>query len=359
MQKYYYSLNISKPVLLLSGIIILLISVFFAHFALSDSSIQTAQPESAESTMYKQLGSFENLTQHSDGNDAKMNNQKNENASNIYTETKLPEITKLAVYDASSGENREMELEQYTLCVLAAEMPQNFEIQALMAQAVACRTFAVRSALLHEKHSDCDVCTDYRCCQSFIDVDTIDYDIQRLKDAVKATEGIIAVYNGEPILAAYHASSFGYTRSSAEVWGGALDYLVPVAAVEDREETAQIFRISENKVKSVLEKLGLYGSYVFSSDEEGICTGVSDGENFLSPRQIQSAFSLRSDTFSVSEEACADNDASREFAFTCYGYGHGVGMSQYGADALAGMGYDFYEILRYYYTGIQFDFVNT
>ena len=95
---------------------------------------------------------------------------------------------------------------------------------------------------------------------------------------------------------------------------------------------------------------------IFSCDTDGICTGVSDGEHFATPRQIQSAFSLRSDTFSVSEVTSGENGDER--SFTCYGYGHGVGMSQYGANALASQGYDFYEILRYYYTGIGFEFIN-
>lgn len=349
----------SKPLSILFGFAVLLISFIFAHFFISASptqSVQSMELNSAESTMYRQLDSLESQEILSENNDEKMNNLKNENASVIPLKSELPEIKSIIVYDAALGTNRVMDLEQYTLCVLAGEMPQSFEMQALMAQAVACRTFAVRNAVLHDKHTDCDVCTDYRCCQSFIDTEEIDYDIQRLKDAVKATEGIIAVYNGEPILAAYHASSFGYTRSSAQVWGGALDYLVPVAAVEDKDQTAQTFRFSENKIKSVLESYGLYGDLIFSCDADGICTGVSDGEHFATPRQIQSAFSLRSDTFSVSEVTSGENGDER--SFTCYGYGHGVGMSQYGANTLASQGCDFYEILQYYYTGIGFEFIN-
>ena len=76
-------------------------------------------------------------------------------------------ITDLQVLDAASGAVQEMNLEDYVLCALIAEMPQSFEKQALMAQAVACRTFAVRAALKGDKHQNADVCTDFRCCQSF------------------------------------------------------------------------------------------------------------------------------------------------------------------------------------------------
>lgn len=113
-----------------------------------------------------------------------------------------------------------------------------------MAQAVACRTFAVRAAMRHDKHKNAAVCTDYRCCQSFRDAAEVEFDISAAREAVEATRGIIAVYDGEPILAAYHAASVGYTRSSAEVWGGELAYLVPVAAVESRESAAEVKAVS-------------------------------------------------------------------------------------------------------------------
>ena len=271
--------------------------------------------------------------------------------------SEIPEIREIAVYDTRAGQVRLLPLEEYVVGALVAEMPQSFEKQALMAQAVACRTFAVRAAMRHDKHKNAAVCTDYRCCQSFRDAAEVEFDISAAREAVEATRGIIAVYDGEPILAAYHAASVGYTRSSAEVWGGELAYLVPVAAVESRESAAEVKAVSAKALTSALRAVALKknkaafegGRICCYADADGLCTGISDGVTVCSPQEVQNALGLRSDTFSVSE-----ND--KEYVFTSYGFGHGVGMSQYGANALAEEGYDFYEILKYYYTGIGFAF---
>ena len=152
-----------------------------------------------------------------------------------------------------------------------------------------------------------------------------------------------------PILAAYHSSSVGFTKSSEEVWGGALSYLVPVFAPESKEVSAKTVKIDKQKVKSVFLKNGLNGDFCFNYDGKGMCIGAVSGDVTLSPKKIMGLLGLRSDTFTASE----DGDS---FVFTSYGFGHGVGMSQYGADALAKDGYSFYEILEHYYTGISFAF---
>ncbi len=258
----------------------------------------------------------------------------------------------LRVLDTQTGQVFRMSLEEYTLCATAAEMPQSFAMEALMAQAVACRTLAVYGAVTHAKHESADVCTDYRCCQSFIHISDTDTAYSRTLEAVNGTQGIVAVFDGQPILAAYHAASAGKTRSSAEVWGGELSYLVPVMAVEGTDVSAKEYLLTEKAVQTALARRGIQTPFTFEADENGFCTGVTDGKTTLAPGKLQALFSLRSDTFSV--------EPDREgYRFTSYGYGHGVGMSQHGANALAGQGYDFYEILKYYYTGIGFAFVTT
>ena len=266
--------------------------------------------------------------------------------------SEISEIREIAVYDTRAGQVRVLPLEEYVVGALVAEMPQSFEKQALMAQAVACRTFAVRAAMRHDKHKNVAVCTDYRCCQSFRDAAEVEFDISAAREAVEATRGIIAVYDGEPILAAYHAASVGYTRSSAEVWGGELAYLVPVAAVESRESAAEVKAVSAKALTAALKKKKAAfegGRICCYADADGLCTGISDGVTVCSPQEVQRALGLRSDVFAVSE-------SGKDYTFTSYGFGHGVGMSQYGANALAEEGYDFYEILKYYYTGIGFAF---
>ncbi|MGN1122357.1 MAG: SpoIID/LytB domain-containing protein [Eubacteriales bacterium] len=349
MQKKLNFVIFHKTLILFFGLIMLFLLLIWTKQEKIAAYTPVSEPFKAQSTMYKQLepspGSESAVLQDAD----EMNNLFSENSNIFLTESELSSLNTVRLLDANTQTVREVPLEYYTLCVLIAEMPQSFAPQALMAQAVACRTFAVRGALAGSKHPNADVCTDYRCCQSFCEADTAGFDISAAREAVRATEGIVAVYNGEPILAAYHASSVGFTRSSAEVWGGALDYLVPVAAAEDKEAAACTVVYEEKKVKSAFAKYGLDGEPVFTYDSEGICTGVSAGNAYLSPQQVQNALGLRSDTFAASR-------GDGRYAFTCYGYGHGVGLSQYGADALAHAGYDFYEILQYYYTGITFAF---
>lgn len=332
----------------------------------SDNSVFNVLSDSRES-MYKQLDTRSDPSEKAVETTQKMNFDNNENANfadkpPLFPEgaftlpaSKIPGLREISVYDTRLGQVRVMPLEEYVVCSLVAEMPQSFEKQALMAQAVACRTFAVRAAMRHDKHKKADVCTDYRCCQSFRDTAEGKFDSSAAREAAEATRGIIAVYDGEPILAAYHAASVGHTRSSAEVWGGELAYLVPVAAVESRESTAEVKAVSAKALTAALKKKKAAfdgGSGICClADADGLCTGISDGVTECSPQEVQNALGLRSDVFAVSE-------SGKDYTFTSYGFGHGVGMSQYGANALAGEGYDFYEILKYYYTGIGFAFCN-
>ena len=332
----------------------------------SDNSVFNVLSDSRES-MYKQLDTRSDPSEKAVKTTQKMNYENNENSNfsdkpPLFPEgaftlpaSKIPELREISVYDTRLGQVRVMPLEEYVVCSLVGEMPQSFEKQALMAQAVACRTFAVRAAMRHDKHKNADVCTDYRCCQSFRDTAEDNFDSFAAQEAAKATRGIIAVYDGEPILAAYHAASVGHTRSSAEVWGGELAYLVPVAAVESRESVAEVKAVSAKALTAALKKKKAAfdggNGICCLADADGLCTGISDGVTVCSPQEVQNALGLRSDVFAVSE-------SGKDYTFTSYGFGHGVGMSQYGANALAGEGYDFYEILKYYYTGIGFAFCN-
>lgn len=126
-----------------------------------------------------------------------------------------------------------MSLEDYVTGCVLGEMPSGFELEALMAQSIAVRTFAVRGMCGFSKHKDADICTDYRCCQSYHNPDKVSKEtLDKVKSAVNATRGIIATYEGEPIVAVYHSSSGESTLSSKEVWGGDLPYLVSTPSPE-------------------------------------------------------------------------------------------------------------------------------
>ena len=330
------------------------IVIVFAASALSSNRPQTDNKINyADASIYVRLENLSETKAVTSDTSAKMNNEIEKNSNPDVISISLPSdynISTIKVYDHTTGTFFTQPIEEYTLCALIAEMPQSFEPEALKAQAVAARTFAIRNAVIGSKHKDADICTDYRCCQSYKRLSDITFDITKASEAVNATSGIIAVYNGEPILAAYHSSSVGYTKASKDVWGGDVSYLVPVIAAEPKESAVLTTVISKENVQKVLAKYGISGNYSFSHTNDGLCTGVSSNGVYVSAADLKRAFSLRSDTFEVSF-------SGGKYTFKNYGYGHGVGMSQYGADALAKQGYDFYEILKYYYTGIEFDFI--
>ncbi|MCR5353588.1 MAG: SpoIID/LytB domain-containing protein [Clostridiales bacterium] len=331
-------------------------AIFALALMIKGANLFTSQPngtdgysrDAAAKSIYLSLEEYEvkngNLTE----NGNKMNNQKEKNSNIENNGTSFADCAFVRVLDAQSGEIKEEDIEYYTLCVLLAEMPQSYETQALMAQAVACRTYACRN-IFYPKHDNADVCTDYKCCQSYREADGIKTDISKALFAVNATKGIIASYGGEPILAAYHASSYKKTKSCDEVWGGRKDYLVSVYAPESKEDCAYTVTVSFDKTNEILMKKGKK-EIEFITADDGLCAGAKCEDGFLDCKTLKNMFSLRSDAFEVEKTDIG-------YDFTCYGYGHGVGMSQKGANLLAKQGFDYCEILKYYYSGIKFDFI--
>lgn len=353
MQKNSNFVKINKTFAVICSAIVLMTSILTADLLVSPHKGQKNEPSYSADSIYRQLEYYNPEENTISENIVKMNNSGNKNANAELLGVSEHGMSRsfngyISLLDKNGGITA-MPLEDYVVCVLAAEMPLSFDLQALMAQAVAVRSYTVRCALYGSKHENADVCSDYRCCQACIMPKDISFDISKAYEAVKATKGIVAVYDGMPILAAYHASSCGMTKSSEEVWGGKVDYLVPVFAPEDKSVSSKTAVYDKKKIKSVLEANGLYGNTEFISDGDGLCVCVKSESKSLDAKTIQRLFGLRSDTFSVTE----DSDSC---TFTTYGFGHGVGMSQYGADALAKDGYSFYEILKHYYTGISFAF---
>lgn len=353
MQKNSNFVKINKTFAVICSAIVLMTSILTADLLVSPHKGQKNEPSYSADSIYRQLEYYNPEENTISENIVKMNNSGNKNANAELLGVSEHGMSRsfngyISLLDKNGGITT-MPLEDYVVCVLAAEMPLSFDLQALMAQAVAVRSYTVRCALYGSKHENADVCSDYRCCQACIMPKDISFDISKAYEAVKATKGIVAVYDGMPILAAYHASSCGMTKSSEEVWGGKVDYLVPVFAPEDKSVSSKTAVYDKKKIKSVLEANGLYGNTEFISDGDGLCVCVKSESKSLDAKTIQRLFGLRSDTFSVTE----DSDSC---TFTTYGFGHGVGMSQYGADALAKDGYSFYEILKHYYTGISFAF---
>ena len=276
---------------------------------------------------------------------------------------KLDARTTLKVLDGDTVE--EMDL----VGVVRAEMPASFHQEALKAQAVAARTYTLHKIQSGGNHGDqADICTDSTCCQAYISEDRAranwggDADAYEAKveTAVRETDGQAILYGGVPILAVFHSSSAGLTRAAGEVWLNDLPYL---QAVESPEETDRIpnyysrveFTAAEGKAKllDAFPEADLSGSVSgwlknAVTDSAGSVETVEVGGVTVKGARVRTALGLRS--------ACFDWEVQDgKLVFYVTGYGHGVGMSQYGADRMAADGADYREILTHYYTGVTVD----
>ena len=260
------------------------------------------------------------------------------------------------------GEVLELQMEDYLPGVLAAEVPADFEPEALKAQAVAARTYALYCAACR-KHGEADVCADYRCCQAWLSEDALrerwgeDFDarLSRLRQAVDETAGESLRYEGEPIFAAFHASSPGCTEDSGQVWQ-ALPYLVSVSSPETADTVPDLVSVREVSALDLRDTvLSAHPEADFTGEPEtwaeepvldagGRVERLRLGGVDLSGVELRRLFGLRSAAFTLTY-------ADGLFRFTVSGSGHGVGMSQHGAQLLALQGLSYREILAHYYPG--------
>ncbi len=265
----------------------------------------------------------------------------------------------------ADGLVEEMSLRDYLWGVVAAEMPASFQPEALKAQAVCARTYCVYQRNgAGDKHPDADVCTDYACCQAYLTKEQAEAgwgaEARRYADkvaqAVEETEGLLCLYEGEPIDAVFFSSSAGSTNAAAAVWGTDVPYLAAVDSPEGEEvpgwRTQADFTPAEfsARFRSAFPEADLSGPPTewvgeLKADPSGLVTEVTIGGVAVTGGQARSIFGLRSANFTVSA-------GEEKLSFQVTGYGHGVGLSQYGANALAAEGKDFEEILKWYYTGI-------
>ncbi|MCD8008389.1 MAG: stage II sporulation protein D [Clostridiales bacterium] len=251
----------------------------------------------------------------------------------------------------------------------AAEMPAAFQQEALRAQAIAARTYTLyRLANPSASHPEADICGDSGCCQAWMstedrmaqwDSGKADAYAEKITQAVSDTDGLALYYDGEPILAAFHAISAGSTKSALEVWGQDIPYLQAVESPEgedaapnyysvvsvDKADFAETFSAEYPKADLSAEDCALwFGEETY--DETGLPVSIEIGGVEVDTGQVRTLFDLRSATFTVECEGDA-------VTFYVTGYGHGVGMSQYGANALAKEGKTAEEILAWYYTGAE------
>ena len=273
---------------------------------------------------------------------------------------KIEEKLQFRVFDKETEKIILMDTDEYIFGVVAAEMPALYHEEALKAQAVAAYTFAYTRSLAN-KNKDYDITNDYTVDQSYISRENArkkwgskakEYE-EKIDACVKATSGLIITYNGNPITAVYHAISSGKTESSKDIWGSNLKYLTSVSSDWDKNADSYSVTVSFTP-EEIKEKIK---GITFSGKKEnyfGKCTRTAAGsvkeitvcKKNISGSEIRKALNLRSTNFSVKYK-------DGKFEFTVIGYGHGVGMSQYGANALAKERKTCEEILKWYYTGVE------
>ena len=269
-------------------------------------------------------------------------------------------FTAVAVLNHETGETVEMSLEDYITCVVAAEMPYTFHAEALKAQAVAARSYCLykmENGLSHE--GGADVCTSYAHCAAFVSQDELkekygqkiaDRILKKVGEAVSATAGEIITYQGEPALALFHARSWQYTESSENVWGGKLPYLVSVSTPE--EDSITTVTVTDGELRAAFASssavevsVGTSGRLTSEKNATGRQGYLFYGNKGLTGKKLRSLLGLRSCRFEYER-------TEEGWLFTVHGHGHGVGMSQYGANAMAIGGSDYQTILTHYYTGV-------
>jgi len=265
------------------------------------------------------------------------------------------------------GQVDEMTMADYLWGVVAAEMPASFEPEALRAQAVCARTYSLWK-LQAESHKEdgADICADSSCCQAYLAKEdaaqrwgqgAASAYTAKIASAVADTDGQVLTYDGGPIQAVFFSSASGATEDAEAVWGKALPYLVSVDSPEGDEvpNYRSTVTLTADQIKKTAAEAGLGADLSgepskwfanLTHTASGRVASVELGGVALSGGAARSLFALRSACFDVSEQ-------DGVFTFSVTGYGHGVGMSQYGANAMAKSGSGWRDILSHYYTGAE------
>ncbi|NLP18993.1 MAG: stage II sporulation protein D [Firmicutes bacterium] len=282
--------------------------------------------------------------------------------------------TIIKVFQVETGELVEMHLEDYIVGVVAAEMPAEFAEEALKAQAVAARTFVMRRLKVYggqgcEAHPGADICTDPSHCQGWLSAEEqqqkwglVNY--PRLRDklagAVDLTAGLVITHGGELIDAPYHSTCGGHTEDAVQVWGQEIPYLVGVPCPYDfaspRYQEEVSYPLTEVAARLgtpvALPAAGGIGSGLDMAILEKSGTGriieLEAGGKQFTGLEARERLGLKSTNFQWRLEG-------ENLVFKTIGYGHGVGLCQYGANGMAQEGHTFREILQYYYTGVDIE----
>lgn len=286
----------------------------------------------------------------------------------LNTEEENSKYSTIKLLHQATSQIEEVNLEEYLCSVVSAEMPADYELEALKAQAVVARTYTIYMIENSpDKHEGADICDTSTCCQAWIskedrlerwDEDKRDTNWKKIEEAVYSTKGQIVTYEGKAIDAFFHSNSGGKTENVSTVWGGTdLPYLQSVETAGEDAYSQYLSEVElskeefENKIKQK------HPDFVIDYNDSNCIqiTEYTDGNRIktikmgnlnLSGVEVRSLLGLKSANFTV-------EIGSSNLKFTVKGYGHGVGMSQTGADVLAKQGKSYEEIIKHFYTGVE------
>ncbi len=291
-------------------------------------------------------------------------------------ESSVPQVAEASgiykVLDVSTGQVIEVSAEEYIIGAVCAEMPATFEPEALKAQAVAAHTYAERQRLRELETPTPELCgadfsndsskyqgyfTQSQTKQYFGENYELNY--TKISEAVSAVSDYIITYEDEPIISAFHSMSSGKTESAENAWGAPVGYLVAVDSSFDTsapkylEEVMCEKEVLREKLTAAFNGITLGDDFtkwisVASVSDSGTVLTAAVGDKTVSGSDLRTALGLRSACFEVKYEG-------ENAIFTTKGYGHGVGMSQYGANSMAAEGKSWQEILMHYYPGCEIE----
>lgn len=291
-----------------------------------------------------------NNSQNISKNVEKSVNTEHTNTDNTSTNnTTNSSVSEITVY-RSNGSVINLNMTDYLIGVVSSEMPASFNLEALKVQSVLARTYALKAKQTGKK------LTDTVSTQSYIDIDqmknkwgnSFNTYYNKIKNAVENTNGEYLSYNGNYIEALYHSTNNGKTESSLDVFGNYYPYLISVSSEYDKNASSYLKAISM-PLDTISNKLGLSLNNdsvisILSYTDGGNIKEININGNNFSGKKVRELLGLRSADFDIS---ISDNNAN----ITTRGYGHGVGMSQYGANGMANAGYSYKDILSHYYPG--------
>ncbi|WP_099190268.1 stage II sporulation protein D [Tepidibacter mesophilus] len=285
-------------------------------------------------------------------------------------QTKINNSMNIKVYNVKTDNVEEIDIEQYLYNVVASEMPASFDEEALKAQAIAARSY-----VFHKienggdkipQHKGAVVCTDHKHCQEYLDTNTLEKlhnekwmseSWPKIKKTVDDTKGMVLTFEQKTIQPLYHSTSGGKTENSEEVFSSSLPYLRSVESPYEQESPKfrSNMKISKNDFINKFKDVGIVLSddvdkdiNIMSRSEGGSVKEIRIGNKVVKGSEVRSILGLNSSDFDIKVDGNVINIMTK-------GYGHGVGMSQWGANGMAHKGYKYDEILKHYFKGVSIE----